>query len=86
MKRLALAPGEKAKTSFAPVVDDGDGLDEDGGHEVGEAEVGQDDVGGGVEEGLLLADGDEDHEVEDDAEEGKGHLHHHHPEAVRLEI
>ena len=64
------------------VVDDGDGLDEDGGDEVAGAEVGEDDVDGGVEERLPLADGDEDDEVEEDAEEGQRHLHHHHAGAL----
>ena len=53
------------------VVDDGDGLDEDGGDEVGGAEVGEDDVDGRVEKRLPLADGDQDDEVEEDAEEGQ---------------
>ena len=73
----AYVPGDRVA-----VVDDGDGLDEDGGDEVGGAEVCEDDVDGGVEERLPLADGDEDDEVEEDAEEGQRHLHHHHAGAL----
>ena len=73
----ACVPGDRVA-----VVDDGDGLDEDGRDEVGRAEVGEDHVDGGVEERLPLADGDEDDEVEEDAEEGQRHLHHDHARAL----
>ena len=48
------------------MVDDGDALDEDRAGEVGAADVGQNQVVGLGQEMLLLSQGVEDHEVEED--------------------
>ena len=50
------------------MVDDGDALDEDSAGEVGAADVGQNQVVGLGQEMLLLSQGVEDHEVEEDTE------------------
>ena len=59
------------------VVDHGDGLHHHAVGEVGEAEVDQDQVEGFGEEGLLLSDGGDDHQVADNADHGERHVHHH---------
>ena len=53
------------------MVDDGDALDEDRAGEVSAADVGQNQVVGLGQEMLLLSQGVEDHEVEEDT--GKVH-------------
>ena len=63
-------------------MDDGDALDEDRASEVGTADVGQNKVVGLGQEMLLLSQGIEDHEVEEDADEGAGHVRGHHHHAV----